>query len=80
MVAEYAAYRNEDNGSYFIQQFCDSMRKLAHKDHFLDIMTQVTDTNSCPSVMQLLEIFKENSFCFRYLTHICIQFYIQSEV
>jgi len=42
-AADYAAYRNETNGSYFIQLFCDVMLQRAHQEHFLNIYTEVTD-------------------------------------
>jgi len=40
--ADYAAYRNEYNGSYFIQLFCEVMSERAHREHFLEIITEVT--------------------------------------
>ena len=43
--ADYAAFRNETTGSYFIQQFCSVMSQRAHQEHFTDILTQVTDSS-----------------------------------
>jgi len=43
-VADYAAYRNENTGSYFIQQFCAVMFKHAHREHFAEIIPQVIGT------------------------------------
>jgi len=42
-VTAYCAFRNEETGSYFIQLFCDVMFDKAHREHFHDIITQVTD-------------------------------------
>jgi len=43
LCAEYAAYRNEMSGSYFIQHFCDVMFDCAHREPFDVIISQVTD-------------------------------------
>ena len=62
-VADYAAYRNEMTGSYFIQQFCDMMRSRAHQEHFVDIITQVTFPSVFTVTGNLTNIFISSQHC-----------------
>jgi len=57
-VVDYAAWRNEIRGSYFIQEFCEVMSQQAHQEHFADIITQVTGCCHLSISSQLLEVLK----------------------
>ena len=39
----YKAFRDPEEGSWFIQQLCKTLRANAHKDHLVDILTMVTN-------------------------------------
>ncbi|CAI8040687.1 Caspase-3 [Geodia barretti] len=40
-VPGYVSWRNSEYGSWFIKAFVDTMRELASKEHFMDILTEV---------------------------------------
>nr|CAD10676.1 caspase 3 [Geodia cydonium] len=40
-VPGYVSWRNSEYGSWFIKAFVDTMRDLASKEHFMDILTEV---------------------------------------
>ena len=37
----YVSWRNSEYGSWFIKAFVDTMKEQAHKEHFMDILTEV---------------------------------------
>lgn len=70
---DYAAWRNTEDGSYFIQVFCDVMRQRAHKEDFKDIVTQVTskmdEMNIAGRYKQICKLettLKKNLYLFPY--------------
>lgn len=40
-VPGYVSWRNSEYGSWFIKAFVDTMLETAHKEHFMDILTEV---------------------------------------
>lgn len=40
-TSSYVSWRNSEYGSWFIKAFVDSMRVLAGREHFMDILTEV---------------------------------------
>ena len=41
LFASYVSWRNSEYGSWFIKAFVDTMKELASKEHFMDILTEV---------------------------------------
>ena len=40
-LSRYVSWRNSEYGSWFVKALVDTMRELASKEHFMDILTEV---------------------------------------
>lgn len=61
----YVAYRDEHNGSWFLQILCEVFMNYAHEKHIQDLFTMVSEENVCLYKKLLHYFVQYYVYCFR---------------